>query len=305
MGEALENPLEVPGLRLIFEKGSTDYADNYFTNVLKVGGSTENDPFSALPFEILELIVTELTLEDVSQLKQASQIYANLVLPDTFWHSQFRRGGEFEHVFESMEYGSQSSVFISTIDVFGLLYISGIRFEQKSGASTEVGYIHMKSEALVTWADSRPACVVGLQLAQDPRGIRGIAIESATGGLSNWVGEYDGIPRRRLVPHRTKREDSNGVALLQGGFDVILFYPMNAGKDDTETDVHSSHNDEPPAPQDVNIWYPEIPDPSLSFIGVPGLPAAYRYGQDEMPLSTILFGGLKGELLCHIVKMTV
>lgn len=321
-----ENPLKVPGLREIFEEGNTDH---YFPNFLMVGGSTENDPFSALPFEILKLIVAELTLEDILQLKQASKVYANLVLSDAFWHSRFRRGGEFEHMFEYMEYESQckgrwrsiclrvnelqshpsmlnrkrivklawelldlvdrqgklscsmldsppsllgylesgiptdpqkwvtasrsllprheyfdhgtrclykltvdvpsdiASVFISTIDVFGLLYISGIRFEQKSGVSTEVGYIHLKSEALVTWADSRPACVIGFQLAQDSRGIRGIAIESATGGLSNWVGEYDGIPRRRLVPHRSKRDGSNGVALLQGGFDVISFYPMN------------------------------------------------------------------------------
>lgn len=107
MDETHENPLEVPGLRLIFEEGHNDYPDHCFTNFLMVGGSTENDPFSTLPFEILELIVAELTLEDVSLLKQASQIYANLVLPDTFWRSQFRRGGELEHVFESMEYGSQ------------------------------------------------------------------------------------------------------------------------------------------------------------------------------------------------------
>ncbi|KFZ06723.1 hypothetical protein V501_07174 [Pseudogymnoascus sp. VKM F-4519 (FW-2642)] len=402
-----ENPLRVPGLREIFERGS---ADHCFTNFLIVGESTESDPFSALPSEILELIAAELTLEDISQLKEASRVYANLVLSDIFWHSRFRRGGEFEHVFESMEYGSQckgrwrsiclrakelelqshpamlnrkrivklawelldlvdrqgklscsmldsppsllghlessapidplkwvtasrsllprnehfdhgtrclykltvdvpsdiASVFISTINVFGLLYISGIRFEQKSGASTEVGYIHLKSEALVIWADSRPACIIGFQLAQDPRGIRGIAIESATGGLSNWVGEYDGIPRRRLIPHRSKRDGSNRVALLQGGFDALKLVTLSvADKGDTETDVHSSRDDEAPAPRDANIWYPEIPDSSLSFIGAPGFPGAYRNRQDEMPLSTILFGGLKGELLCHIVKMTV
>ncbi|OBT80628.1 hypothetical protein VF21_00524 [Pseudogymnoascus sp. 05NY08] len=358
MGEALENPLEVPGLPLIFEKGSTDYADNYFTNVLK----------------ILELIVTELTLEDVSQLKQASQIYANLVLPDTFWHSQFRRGGEFEHVFESMEYGSQckgrwrliclkakelkshpailnrkrivklawdlldlvdrrgkiscsmldsppsllgysesstpigplkwvtasrsllprnenfdhdtrclyrltvdvpsdiASVFISTIDVFGLLYISGIRFEQKSGASTELGF------------NSR-------RIREESVGSRSSQLQE--GYQTEWESTtaFQGDDWFPIEPNEK-------IALKLVTLSV-------AGKDDTETDVHSRHNDEPPAPQDVNIWYPEIPDPSLSFIGVPGLPAAYRYGQDEMPLSTILFGGLKGELLCHIVKMTV
>lgn len=327
MNEAHEHPLEIPGLREIFEG---DYADHCFANFLMVGGSTENDPFSPLPLEILELIVAELTLEDVSQLKQASQVYSNLVLPDTFWHSRFRRGGEFEHVFESMECGPQckgrwksiclrakelqnhpgmlnrkrivklawdlldlvdsrgkiscsmldssplllglwepsaplhllkwvtpsrslvsrdenfdhgtrclyrltvavpydvTSIFISTIDVFGLLYISGIRFEQKSGPSTEVGYIHVESELLVTWTDSKLDCVPGFQLAQDPRGIRGIAIESAAGVLSNWVGENDGIPKRRLIPHRSKPDGSYGIVLIQGGFDVMSFYPLDS-----------------------------------------------------------------------------
>lgn len=64
MDETHENPLEVPGLQLIFEEGYNDYPDHCFTNFLIVGGSTENDPFTTLPFEILELIVAELTLED-------------------------------------------------------------------------------------------------------------------------------------------------------------------------------------------------------------------------------------------------
>lgn len=121
-----------------------------------------------------------------------------------------------------------TSISISTIDVFGLLYISGIRFEQKSGPSTEVGYIHVESELLVTWTDSKLDCVTGFQLAQDPRGIRGIAIESAAGVLSNWVGEYDGIPRRRLIPHGSKPDGSYGIVLIQGGFDVMSFYPLDS-----------------------------------------------------------------------------
>lgn len=323
------NPLKIHDVGLIFEEEDADYAEHYSTNFLMMGGSTDNDPFSALPFEILELIVVKLTLEDVSHLKLASQIYAKLGLPDTFWHSRFRRGGEFEYLFESMKFGLQCKgrwrsvflkarelqdhpqmrcrkrvvtlawalldlvdrrgriscstldsppsllgllestapldplkwvtasrsllppdvnydhgtrclyrltvgvpskatfIFISTIDIFGLLYISGMRFEQQNGESTYVGYIHPQSEGLITWADPRPVCITGFQLAHDPRGIRGVAIESAAGGLSNWVGEYVGIPRRRLVPRGSKQDQSYEIALLQGGFDVISIYPLN------------------------------------------------------------------------------
>lgn len=71
------------------------------------------------------------------------------------------------------------------------------------------------------------------------------------------------------------------------------------GKDEIARDIEHQ------APRDANVWYPEIPDPCLSFISVPELPQAYRHRQEEMPLSMILFGGLKGELLPHIIKMTV
>ncbi|OBT70246.1 hypothetical protein VE03_00229 [Pseudogymnoascus sp. 23342-1-I1] len=345
LDEAHLNPLDIRNVRLIFEENHTDYADHRSTNFLMMGGSTENDPFSVLPFEILELIVVNLAVEDISQLKQASQIYAKLNLPDAFWHSRFRRGGEFEYLFESMEYEAQckgrwrlvflmakkfqdrpqvrsrkrvvalawalldlvdrrgriscgaldsppsllrllkstapldplkwvtasrsllppdvnfdhgsrclyrltigipsktTSIFISTINIFGLRYISGLRFEQESGESTYVGYIHSPSEARIIWADSRPACITGFQLAQDPRGIRGIAIESAAGGLSNWVGDYE-------------------IALLQGGFDALKLVTLSvARKDETETETQTSRNDEPQEPRDANIWYPEIPDP--------------------------------------------
>ncbi|KFY05754.1 hypothetical protein V491_09036 [Pseudogymnoascus sp. VKM F-3775] len=326
----MEDPLTVPNIQQIFEEGYTDHTEHSFTNFFVAGGSTENDPFSALPFEILDLIFVKLTLEDIPQLRQASRGCAGHVMSDAFWHSRFRRGGEFEHVFESIKYeflckgrwrsiffrvkelqnhpamvnrkrvvilaqnlldlvdrrgqvscsnlgyrpfllsflesttpldplkwatatrsllflpgesfrhgkrcfyrltlavpSDITSIFVSTIDVFGQHYISGIRFEQKNGASTEVGYVHSKTEVLVTWEESRPVCVTGFQVALDGRGVRGIAIESAMGGLSNWVGEYDGIPRRRLVPPGSKRDGSTEVALLQGGFDVISIYPMN------------------------------------------------------------------------------
>ncbi|KFY42650.1 hypothetical protein V494_02310 [Pseudogymnoascus sp. VKM F-4513 (FW-928)] len=407
MDETTEHPLDIYGLRLIFEAGCTDDGDHCFTNYLTDERGTQNDPFAALPFEILIPIAIELKSKDILQLKQASRIYANLVLSDDFWHSRFQRGGEFEHVFESKEYGSIcqgrwrsvffkakdlqklpemrnrkrtvtlaqglldlvdrrgqiscsmldypppllgllestacldpqkwvtasrnllppnerfdhgtrclykltirvpsdiTSVFVSTIDVFGLLYISGLRFEKNNGESRYVGYIHLDSEALVTWDDPRSVRVTGFQLAQDQRGIRGIAVESAAGGLSNWLGEYDGIPRRRLVPHGSERDGSHGVVLLQGGFDGLKLVTLSvASKYKSEADSQSSNNDESPDLRDTNIWFPEVPDPSLSFTGVPELRRTYKQRGDEMPLSMILFGGLKGELLPHIVKMT-
>lgn len=79
-----------------------------------------------------------------------------------------------------------------------------------------------------------------------------------------------------------------------------------AGKDETETDVQTRSNDKLPAPRDVRLWIPDIPDPSLSFVSVLDVrEMPQRYNAAEMPLSMILFDGLKGELLDHIAKMTV
>lgn len=74
-----------------------------------------------------------------------------------------------------------------------------------------------------------------------------------------------------------------------------------------ETDVQTSSKDRLPAPRDVRLWFPDIPDPSLTFVSVPDVRGrSHRHLEaPEMPLSMILFGGPKGELLDHIAKMTV
>lgn len=96
----MENPLTVPNIQQMLEEGYINHIDHSVTNFIVAGGSTQNDPFSALPFEILDLILVKLTLVDISQLRQASRECAGHVMSDAFWHSRFRRGGEFEHLFE-------------------------------------------------------------------------------------------------------------------------------------------------------------------------------------------------------------
>ncbi|KFY84801.1 hypothetical protein V500_08978 [Pseudogymnoascus sp. VKM F-4518 (FW-2643)] len=314
MDETHENPLEVPGLRLIFEEGHNDRAGPCFTNFLMVGGGTENDPFSTLPFEILELIIAELTLEDVSLLKQASQVYANLVLPDTFWRSQFRRGSEFEHVFESMEYGSQCkgrwrSIFLGTKELQNNPKLRN-RKRVVTLAWDLLDLVERRGQISCSMLDSPPS-LLGLLESTAPLD----PLKWATASRSL-------LPPHEHFNHGTRclyrltigvPSDITSVFIstivrptLHFRHKALKLVTLSvAGKDEIETDMKTSHNDKPPAPRDTNIWFPEIPDPSLLFLSVPELPRVYRHGQDEMPLSMILFGGLKGELLRHIVKMTV
>ncbi|KAF7546244.1 hypothetical protein G7046_g9354 [Stylonectria norvegica] len=62
------------------------------------GNVGRNDPFAALPQEMLVAIFIELSSTDVANLKKASRVFAGLVLPEGFWKSRFQVGHEFAHL---------------------------------------------------------------------------------------------------------------------------------------------------------------------------------------------------------------
>ncbi|KAF4449591.1 hypothetical protein F53441_7158 [Fusarium austroafricanum] len=62
------------------------------------------DPFAELPTDILLALVDHLTLPELTLMKQASRVFANLELPSRFWRRRFRPGREFDYIFEARDY---------------------------------------------------------------------------------------------------------------------------------------------------------------------------------------------------------
>jgi hypothetical protein len=117
-------------------------------------------------------------------------------------------------------------VLISCTSLAGNTYVSGLRFMSTLGADDDLGYFFANDNFTATWSDGRQECryIQGLVLAVDDRGIRGLSILSRSGEPSEWIGEYEDIPKRRLaIPHSSLSEAPTTVQLIRGGFDVNLF----------------------------------------------------------------------------------
>ena len=112
-----------------------------------------------------------------------------------------------------------NALFVSTVDIHGRRYVSGIRIQQKSGKSVSLGYQHPQDEALLVHCNDNLLGIVGFCLAQDQRGIRGLSVMLDKDTLSDWFGEHQGIPKRRLV---TSSDGQDLVKFLKGGFDVSI-----------------------------------------------------------------------------------
>lgn len=105
-----------------------------------------------------------------------------------------------------------ASVFPSCVVIFGTRYISGLRLVCENGEESDLGYIHDN----VSLLSKARVEIAGFNLAQDARGNRGVSVLSSTGDLSDWDGDSENIPKRRLV-----LAPSDGpIRYLKGGFDV-------------------------------------------------------------------------------------
>jgi len=109
-----------------------------------------------------------------------------------------------------------AAIYASTTTIHGRQYITGIRIGRERGSSVVLGYRHPQRETLCL-SDLKRSGMAGFCLAQDRRGVRGLAAISATGDSSAWIGDHHGIPQRRLVLDSL---DHSPVNLLKGGFDV-------------------------------------------------------------------------------------
>jgi hypothetical protein len=323
--QLLENgpdPLNIPQLVRLFVPPAVlvpSTATQAVMPLRRTGGGEQPDIFTNLPTEILCMILVCLPSMDAARLRLASRTFANVTLPDLFWHSRFSPEREFHHVFEARQYSSRAggwrqlfesvksiqmspgmverkriwhlglslhsvlqmlsdvkcegapirsffepssppselrhatwvtasralrapqdqysvgsrslferelklpppgktrAIFISTIDLFGRCYISGIRILDLDGKSFSLGYRHQKRETLISQTEVVQHHWVGFSFAQDQRGIRGLALVFQGERMSQWVGEHLNIPRRLLL---TRNMGLDPVEALHGGFDV-------------------------------------------------------------------------------------
>ncbi|KAH7122101.1 hypothetical protein B0J13DRAFT_156355 [Dactylonectria estremocensis] len=183
-----------------------------------------------------------------------------------------------------------ATLLVSTIEVHGRVYICGLHFQQSDGKECSIGYNHSQHQVILT--KDKNHFITGFNLAQDRRGIRGISVISSA-GTSSWIGNHQDVPKRRLVINSTGEVP---VTFIKGGFDAMkLVYLSIFGGDETLIESALSV-------RDTAVWFPEIPDQSLSFLGPkqPTTDSAHR-----IPLSTLMFGGLNGQHLSEVHSIQV
>ncbi|KFA76645.1 hypothetical protein S40288_05956 [Stachybotrys chartarum IBT 40288] len=175
------------------------------------------------------------------------------------------------------------AVFGSLFDLFGRRYISGIRVLDDSGKSFSLGYRHTAQEKLLSQGQG-PLRIAGFCIAHDQKGVRGLAVISDAGVMSDWLGDYEGIPKRRLV---LGAEGSDLIECLKGGFDLVSLGVGSVCEAEKKPVTPLSF-------RDTTLWYPEIPYPNFSFLGVSENLHLSDQNQ-ELPLCFNVFGGDNGE----------
>ncbi len=113
-----------------------------------------------------------------------------------------------------------AAIFVSQVAICGRQHIGGIRFLQRNGNSITLGYCYPQTEISLISCEHGSCRTVGFHLAQDQRGIRGLAaLSDADMPASRWAGEHQDIPKRRLALNNM---DGDTKIALKGGFDASI-----------------------------------------------------------------------------------
>ncbi|KAK4118329.1 hypothetical protein N657DRAFT_651413 [Parathielavia appendiculata] len=187
-----------------------------------------------------------------------------------------------------------TALFVSTVEIQGRQYISGIRIQHGTDASVSLGYHRPGNETPVVSREQGSLRIEGFNLAHDQRGIRGLSVISETRISSDWVGDFHGIPKRRLV-----LREHDVVKHLKGGFDALRLRSLSISNGrPSNTDAAG-----PKKFDHTTLWHPDFPGPHLTFLGAKRI--LNPHPGEDLPLSTMIFGGVKGEELQHVLGITV
>lgn len=120
----------------------------------------------------------------------------------------------------------ETRLWLSTIQINGVSYVSGIRLVLEDQREPLLGYHGGGHEEMATWGNdlSSATSVAGFLVAINNRGVRGLSVLSTSGAQSNWVGDHCGLPKRRLMASTISETSLPEERYLKGGFDVRDHY---------------------------------------------------------------------------------
>ncbi|KAF5011590.1 hypothetical protein FDECE_2311 [Fusarium decemcellulare] len=133
--------------------------------------------------------------------------------------------------------------------------------------------------------------IPSLELARDPRGIRGIRALSAENCWSKWVGNHVDLPRTMITCDQLHEGSTTPTLTIVAGFDATKMVYVNVKGAKTAS------------LRDTRLWYPEIPEPHLHLLGTDH--EKLQEFRGALPHSVCMFGGPNGAWLPHLKEVIV
>ncbi|CAM1502202.1 Fc.00g041860.m01.CDS01 [Cosmosporella sp. VM-42] len=195
-----------------------------------------------------------------------------------------------------------ANILVSTVQLNGKSYISGIQFVSKQGQKTSLGYPRPENEIPVVWEHSQQGMPIsGFHAAFDEYGIRGLAVIAQSKAISGWIGEHHSLAKKRFVISAWDKNVLAEVKYIRARFDVLKCVEISVSGGSEDLECHRMGAS--PSLRDSATWYPEIPGPRL-FI-TDNMVSQYSDSQRTFPLEAALFGGEYGQYLPYISEIRV
>ena len=128
-----------------------------------------------------------------------------------------------------------AAIFVSFIRLYGILYLSGLRFQHHDGTNTKLGYMFARNEVLLAaedlWNFAREIHISKFDFDVDDIGIFSLSVRTTGGRMSQWEG-HPRAPRSHTRVHLDTR--FSPIRKLAAEFDVRLISPTLESHGDTD-----------------------------------------------------------------------
>jgi hypothetical protein len=120
-------------------------------------------------------------------------------------------------------------IHVSTVELFGRRYISGLMFVDEINKVCSIGFQHPASKEILMGRQE----IWGLMVAIDQRGVRGLSLMYGINSVSQWIGDHENLSKQELEFGSFR----NFVPRLKGGFDVSGYSKHVLGEYQKQSDL--------------------------------------------------------------------